>query len=641
MQLSKIKHTNILLLLIIVVAAFLRFYQYGAWSLSNDELSALSRLQFDNFTDLINDGVKLTDFHPAGVQVFLWYWVKLFGNDVWVVRLPFAIFGILSVYFVFLIGKCWFNETVGLLAAATFTVLQYPILFSQLARPYSPGLFFGLATVWFWTKIVFDQKKHLIDYAGFSVFATLAAYTHHYSFLFVLLVGLTGLVFLRGKDLWKYLAAGLAVAVLYLPHLHVFMYQFGIGGVGGEEGWLGRPGRHWILDYLHYAFNDSWITFLIVVALGIIGFIINPIKRPTRFQWIAILWFAASFLIGYLYSILRNPILQFSILLFAFPFLILTIFSFFTETASKVVRVLIPAILLFGTQQIIQINKFYQQQHFGEFKDVAQKIADWNAEFGKENVINAVVANNPFYIHFYLDRMMPGIEFSQYNNHGGADFLELKKIVDNSSSPYFIHAWTKPCPPEIDDIILRKYPCKLHTHDYSGLSAITLYSKLEADSCISPQQPLVSFTNDFENGLIWGGDPAQLDTTISYQGNLSYSFDEHTEYGPAFERRMREINQGEFNSIKVSLFAFAKDTLYDTPLVITIEDEAGEGYHWAASKFENFVEPRQWDQVFFDIALPELRSKNDKIKIYVWNAEKKRLNIDDVVIGFYADNNDK
>jgi len=392
---------------------------------------------------------------------------------------------------------------------------------------------------------------------------------------------------------------------------------------------------------LKYAFNGSWITFLIVVGLGIIGFIINPIKRPTRFQWIAILWFVASFLIGYLYSILRNPILQFSILLFAFPFLILGIFSFFTDKASKVVRVLIPAILLFGTQQIVQVNKFYQQQHFGEFKGVAQNIADWNTKFGGENVVNTVIVNNPFYIHYYLDRMMPGLEFAQYDNRGGADFLELKKIVDNSSSPYFTHAWTKPCPPEIDDIIQRKYPCKLQSIKYSGLSAITLYSKNKDDSCIIPPQPLVSFTNDFENGLIWGGDPAQLDTTISYQGNISYSFDANTEYGPAFERRNHEINQGEFSSIKVSLFAFSKDTLYDTPLVITIEDEEGEGYYWAASKFENFVEPRQWDQVFFDIALPELRSKNDKIKIYVWNAEKKRLNIDDVVIDFYSDNKDK
>ena len=195
-----IKHSRVLLLLILAVAAFLRFYHYGSWSLSNDELSALSRLRFDNFGDLIRFGVKETDFHPAGVQVFLWYWTRFFGNDVQVVRLPFVLCGILSVYLVFLIGKRWFGEPAGLMASATFAVLQYPVLYSQLARPYSPGLLFSLATVWFWTKIVFDDKKSIRGYAGFTVFAALAAYTHHYSFLFVVMVGLTGLFFLRGKD---------------------------------------------------------------------------------------------------------------------------------------------------------------------------------------------------------------------------------------------------------------------------------------------------------------------------------------------------------------------------------------------------------------------------------------------------------
>jgi hypothetical protein len=632
---SKISHTNVLLLLIMIVAAFLRFYHYGAWSLSNDELSALSRLQFDNFSELINQGVKFTDFHPAGVQVFLWSWVKLFGNGVWVVRLPFVVFGVLSVYFIFLIGKRWFNETVGLLAAATFAVLQYPVLYSQLARPYSPGLLFGLITVWFWTKIVFDKHKRFKDYAGFSVFAALSAYTHHYSFLFVLIVGISGLFFLKGKSLWRYILAGLSVGVLYLPHLDVFMYQFGIGGVGGEDGWLGKPGPHWIIGYIKYSVNGSWVSFSILIALGLTGYFISPEKKFTRFHWLSISWVVASFLIGYFYSVFRNPILQFSILLFSFPFAILFLFSFYTDKASKIVRVLVPALMLFGTQQIFQINHFYEQQHFGEFKDVAQKIANWNIEFGGEDVTNTIVVNNPFYIHYYLDEMKPGIEFAQHDNRGGKDFLALKKIVDESSTPYFIHAWTKPCPSEIDDIILRKYPCKLRHHDYSGLSAVTLYSVKTNDSCISPPGPLAIYTNNFEDGLIWGGSHANLDTTFYHQGVASYSFDENTEYGPAFQKRAGEINGGQFNRIKISVFVYSDDLLTDIPLVISIENEEGENYIWAASKIENFVEPRRWDQAFFDFDVPEIISPKDKIKIYIWNAEGGSFNIDDFVVGFY------
>jgi len=86
MILKKFTTDQIILLIILLLAALLRFYNYAGWSLSNDELSALSRLQFDSFGEMIRQGVMLGDFHPAGVQVFLWFWVKVFGNSVVAVR---------------------------------------------------------------------------------------------------------------------------------------------------------------------------------------------------------------------------------------------------------------------------------------------------------------------------------------------------------------------------------------------------------------------------------------------------------------------------------------------------------------------------------------------------------------------------
>ena len=60
----------------------------------HDELSALSRLQYDNIYDVVKYGVMLGDTHPAGVQVFLYYWIKFGGtSEVWV-KLPFILSGI-------------------------------------------------------------------------------------------------------------------------------------------------------------------------------------------------------------------------------------------------------------------------------------------------------------------------------------------------------------------------------------------------------------------------------------------------------------------------------------------------------------------------------------------------------------------
>ena len=97
-----------ILVLIVVVAAVLRLINYFEIPFTHDEFSALSRLNFDDLTTLIKEGV-MSDGHPAGIQVFLFYWVRLFGSDEWIVKLPFTLFGLLSVWLVYAIATRWFN----------------------------------------------------------------------------------------------------------------------------------------------------------------------------------------------------------------------------------------------------------------------------------------------------------------------------------------------------------------------------------------------------------------------------------------------------------------------------------------------------------------------------------------------------
>jgi hypothetical protein len=93
----KENRTLFFLLLIILSAAILRFWAFPDIPFMHDELSALSRLQLQSFSDLIRYGVVLNDTHPAGVQVFLYYWVKLGGESEWWVKLPFLLSGVASV----------------------------------------------------------------------------------------------------------------------------------------------------------------------------------------------------------------------------------------------------------------------------------------------------------------------------------------------------------------------------------------------------------------------------------------------------------------------------------------------------------------------------------------------------------------
>jgi len=81
-------HTDqALILLILAAGAILRFYNYSDIPFTHDEFSAVFRTQFSSFHELIARGVVI-DTHPAGVQVFLYYWVRLFGISEPIVKLP-------------------------------------------------------------------------------------------------------------------------------------------------------------------------------------------------------------------------------------------------------------------------------------------------------------------------------------------------------------------------------------------------------------------------------------------------------------------------------------------------------------------------------------------------------------------------
>ena len=154
---------NIDIIIILLIGFALRFTISFTHSYSNDELSAINRLQYDNFGELIEFGVKTGDMHPAGVQVFMKMWSKIAGVNELGMRFPFVICGTLSILLIFLIGKKWINRQTGLIAAVLLSLLYFPIMNSEFARPYSPGLMFSLLTAWFYLKLLFDEKKKWKD----------------------------------------------------------------------------------------------------------------------------------------------------------------------------------------------------------------------------------------------------------------------------------------------------------------------------------------------------------------------------------------------------------------------------------------------------------------------------------------------
>lgn len=367
-------HQKIAGLLILLVATVLRFYQYHDLQYSHDEISALQRTGYSTFEQLIVDGVKI-EGHPAGVQVFLHYYTQWFGYSEIIVKLPFVLMGIAGIALIIALGWQIKKVNAALLTAACMAVMQYFIMYSQLARPYGFGLFFSILAGYFWFSYFYSKPKTR-QLLGFSLAAAGAAYSHQFSLLFIALMGLSGLFKIQRQQILPYLLSCAGILLLYAPHLPVFFHQLSLGGV---ESWLAKPGLLFPIKYLGYLFHYSWWFGL----AGLLSLFFT-IRIPTsKFPWEGILWFGLSLGIGYFYSVYVNAVLQYSVLLFAAPFLLFSLFSL-----GEIKRPLLfsSIILICGSLTLFATRQHYPLFYQSPFAYPLQRMLELE-EKGKDPIL--------------------------------------------------------------------------------------------------------------------------------------------------------------------------------------------------------------------------------------------------------------
>lgn len=627
---------EIILLFLLIIGAVMRFIHFTDFSLSNDELSALNRVRYDDFSQLVRKGFYV-DGHPGGIQVFLYYWVKLFGMSVAAVRFPFVVFGLLVICYSYKTAALWFNKNSGLLVASVLTLTELPLLFSQIARPYGSGMFFTMLMVFYWSKLVFgdeQQKNTFANAAGYVIGAVLCMYNHYFSFLLAFIVGVSGLFLVPRKRLRIYLFSGFSAALLFAPHIPITLNHLSIGGVGE---WLGKPEWKWPLEHLFYLHNNSFIFLFLV--LGISGW--TRIKYPNRInlnkkQVIALIWFVLPMMVGFFYSRWVNPVLQHKVLIFSFPFLFFFLFSFVQKQLSKIHVLYIVLLIAGGLYTTAIENKFYEKQHFGEFRDIAHNILKWNSGLGEENITRIISVNHPFYINYYLDKDEVKTDFALWNIQGRKDIPDIKDVLAESVTPYFVFAATKPVPGEVDHLIRDQYPCVLYRNTYQDRSRITLYARdKQIDTCKQLIDPVRTISNSFElKADLWGKPLGFQSDSIVYEGDYSIFMDGRI-YGPTFEQAIKRDEKEILRNIVANVKVFSSDSLNRPALVLDVIDENGKRIMWASSQLRLYIEPGKWSTVSIDKTLPDFDGESCIVKVYVWGHKQESFFFDNLTVHFY------
>ncbi len=600
--------------IILVTAALLRLYHLS-FSFSNDELSALSRLEFDNLGELFCEGIRV-DGHPAFTQVLLWFWTALTGiNYEWLVRLPFALMGAVAVYFTYLTGREWFGKNAGLAAAAAITGLQFFILYSQIARPYSPGLFFTMGTAFFWSRLILGSRRYSEVWMG-AVFAALAMYTHYFSFLQVVVMAFLGLFMLQKKSLPRYLLALVIALALWLPHAPITLYQLSLDGVGS---WLSAPDPGFARGLLARIVNESWWLLIVLIAVATTGWAIyNRSIAPSRWQLVALLLIIIPFLVGYFYSVLKFPVLQYSVMLFAAPFLILLIFSPLAgaQNASSGPWISLLVLVITASHTIF-VHEHYKRNHFGVFRELVNHANRWQAEYGGENILTLANVVSPWYIRHYAQQFEPPTHFDLYNLATDTSMHKVwTHVVDADTHDFVALFWSNHSMSEdVIEMIRINYPVLIERHDYFN-SGGYLFGKQEEAVSRSPMLDTISVSTILE----------MPDTLPDFVPNLGTVLSENEHFSKPIELDLSHFQHTPPGLAVLNASFYTTDTSR-VSLVLEYEDGTPNNFWYGRDLDPVYRTPGALQRVVIARRLPDSPGEKPTLKAYLWKQSPDSLEI--------------
>ncbi len=257
------KRDTIIPLLLTIGGGIIRFFRLGNNSFWIDELGQL----VVSARDLpgIIEGVS---YHLSPPLDYLLLHITIaFGQSEFLVRANSAIFGTVTIFFIYHISKRLFNKEIALISSVLLAFSRFHIHFSQEARMYS--LFCMLTVISFYLLWMYiEQKKN--KYYLLLLFTDLVLlYTHYYGLFVIVSQGLyLGLQFIYPKQEWNFRDFAkqlfhtyfgfLIVGIVYLPWMGTLLTQ--INRSYNQIIPRASINQNWIHSFVKIFSRASWHT---------------------------------------------------------------------------------------------------------------------------------------------------------------------------------------------------------------------------------------------------------------------------------------------------------------------------------------------------------------------------------------------
>lgn len=400
------------LVFIIIIGGLIRVYRLDTESIWFDEgLAIYGAMNSSMFVDP-------EDLNPPFYHFLLHYWIYLFGNSEFSVRLPSVIFNLLSIVIIFKLGKALFNNRVGLISSLLLSFSWYNIKYSQEARPYSLMILLTLCS--FYLLVQWSEKQNVRRNIAYLIFSCLLIYTHTYGIFIIIAQNIwfiTTILFSKEKSYYKiknWIILQILLGLLYLPWVHFLFEQI---NKFNTLTFINTPDLSTVLTvFTHYAGSTlALMVCLIVILLFIKNQIIidklkNNINHVRNSElagahfnaiYLLLLWIIIPNLIPFILSFILHPVYFCRYTISASLGFYILIAVTLDGILSKPVQVSIIALLLVLSSY--SITKYYRVHSKKQEWREAAAYVDSNA-YSKDIVIFSAGFPQRYVFDYYSTR---------------------------------------------------------------------------------------------------------------------------------------------------------------------------------------------------------------------------------------------
>lgn len=450
------------LLLILLIASILRFYNLDFQSLWMDEIYTMN-ISSPNFSlKEFHSEMLLREGFPYLYYILIKISYFIFGYSSVVARGFSAVVGILSVYAIYILGKELSNKKTGLIAALLLAINEYCIYVSQDARLYTLYLLISIFS--FYKLILFIKSQSIKNTIWYGISAGLLISVNFFGFINLLSQTILVLyfIFISERKLiktffLKSVYAAIIAILIFLPN-----YDMLLKLLGYKVFWVPKPTSESFellfkeflgnFEMTQFIFTSLFIYYLFIVFKEKTkNHLVVSINTPKTFSFVIYLTWSFVFI----FFLMVKSYGEVSLILTRYfisvlPVIILVLATSISFIKNKVVQtILILVISLLTLSNLFVVKKYYFSINKAQFREASLTVINNNPQ-GHE-----VYTSQKYWFDYYFTRekskLTTEIELETLLNEMASDSTKIKSF-------WYIDAFGKTYnPSEKSQAIIDKY----------------------------------------------------------------------------------------------------------------------------------------------------------------------------------------